>query len=1011
MNSQTRIDELVRAWQEAISRGETPSVDDLCHDCPEMRDDLKRALGDPGDQTPPTRSTPGGEQAQTVALSGTFSSPDGLRAGTEPVPGYLLERLLGRGGFGEVWQASAPGGFRVAFKFVSLAGRGAELELRALEVIRGLRHPNLLTIFGVWQTDDWLIIGMELADRTLHDLLQESARRGTPGLEYRPLVRYSLEAARVIDYLNKPRHFLGGDRPVGIQHGDIKPQNILLLGEGVKVGDFGLVRVLEKALDRHSGGMTPHYAAPEVIEGRISRWSDQYSLAVTWCQLRGGRLPFTGTTAEVVQAHCFREPDLTMLPAAERPVVARALSKNPRQRWPNCRAFLRALAESSRSAPRVSRSLPPMAAAGPPLPAARRTESLGPTAPDQEPPPAARPWHAPSRPPANSSRKRLRPLAGLVLAAAGVLFALYYGLGKLGLDIPDEGAGRPFPQSRVRAPDRVRVPPDADGRLIARLFPGWDIRKLPPGIPQTARIFTAPVAGPLQTATALQLRDDVVVEQRLWEVFASPRAAREQSIQWAGIVGAGAAGPLHPCPPTVFFFQETFPLKLLIRSRSAKSRPSVPDSAPVLLTRIVAAHAQGPLPTLPYLHELSVRFPELIPPAPATPTPPPTPTPPDVEPNPPSPPDSKPVRAWPDLDWVLIPGGLLVVLLLLLQLPRFVRRWRQRIRQPGAARIPAPPPANTGRVTSVSPVPPPALEPPASPPEEEAHADAVWVVAVSADGRLGVSGGLDGELYLWEIGAELRHRHLGSHEAAITAVAVTPDSRSVLSVGLDNLLCLWAIDPAREVQRWTLPDGRFIATALSADARFLLLGGADGSVRLWDIAGECETTHLAGHSGAITAVAFSPDGRLVLTAGEDRIIRIQEVAGGREVLRVDGETTARAVQFSPDGRVIGSGDEDGHVRLWEVDGGRELPRPEGHGDWVRAVVFSLDGSRVLSTGDDETLCVWDAGTGLLLLRLGSVSGSVLSLAFLPDGRHVLVGAEDGSVRLLDVSPEAAGVNG
>src|SRR5262249_60786143 len=86
-------------------------------------------------------------------------------AGTEPVPGYLLVRRLGEGGFGEVWEATGPGGFRVAFKFVALRGPAGRAELRSLEVIKNLRHPNLLTIFGTWVNDGCLIIGMELADR------------------------------------------------------------------------------------------------------------------------------------------------------------------------------------------------------------------------------------------------------------------------------------------------------------------------------------------------------------------------------------------------------------------------------------------------------------------------------------------------------------------------------------------------------------------------------------------------------------------------------------------------------------------------------------------------------------------------------------------------------------------------------------------------------------------------------------------------------------------------------
>jgi hypothetical protein len=84
-----------------------------------------------------------------------------------------------------------------------------------------------------------------------------------------------------------------------------------------------------------SGGLTPAYAAPEFFNGQATQWSDQYCLAVSYCHLRGGRLPTD---------HLTHSPDLTMLPETERPVVLRALAKRPEERWPDCRAFVAALA-------------------------------------------------------------------------------------------------------------------------------------------------------------------------------------------------------------------------------------------------------------------------------------------------------------------------------------------------------------------------------------------------------------------------------------------------------------------------------------------------------------------------------------------------------------------------------------------------------------------------------------------------------------------------------------------
>jgi formylglycine-generating enzyme required for sulfatase activity len=221
----------------------------------------------------------------------------------------------------------------VALKFIRLGGQGGMVELRSLELMKDIRHPNLLALFGAWQRDDLLILAMELGDRTLLERLREATAQGLPGIPFTELLEYLREAAKGIDQLNK----------LGIQHRDIKPQNLLLVGGGVKVADFGLAKLLEHSLTNASGSMTPAYAAPEVVNAQASRWSDQYSLAVTYCLLRQNRLPFEGSVAQMLAGHLMQEPNLTMLPEAERPVVARALAKKPEDRWPSCQAFIEAL--------------------------------------------------------------------------------------------------------------------------------------------------------------------------------------------------------------------------------------------------------------------------------------------------------------------------------------------------------------------------------------------------------------------------------------------------------------------------------------------------------------------------------------------------------------------------------------------------------------------------------------------------------------------------------------------
>ena len=302
-----------------------------------------------------------------------------MRFGVEPVPGYRLVRRRGRGGFGEVWEAEAPGGTRVALKFVHGTLRARAAELRALDFIKGIRHPNLLANFASWQVRGTLVVGMELADGSLWDRYVRAADEGVSGIPRAELLGYMVDSAAALDYLNQPRHVVDGRAGVGIQHRDVKPPNILLFGRGAKLADLGMARALEGDQAGHTGTWTFPYAAPEYFKRRTHRHSDQYGLAVTYCQLRSGRLPFEGGAALVTAGHLHGQPDLEGLPEPERPIVGRALAKEPGDRWPDCRSFVEALrALSGDEAPET---LPRPAEPAEDVPRALRSSSGGGAAP------------------------------------------------------------------------------------------------------------------------------------------------------------------------------------------------------------------------------------------------------------------------------------------------------------------------------------------------------------------------------------------------------------------------------------------------------------------------------------------------------------------------------------------------------------------------------------------------------------------------------------------------------
>jgi serine/threonine protein kinase len=141
----------------------------------------------------------------------------------------------------------------------------------------------------------------------------------------------------------------------------------------LKLGDFGLARAVCDGETGHSGVLTAPYAPPEFFRGRTSARSDLYSLAVTYCLLRGGRLPFPGSAAQVMLGHLTRPPDLSMLPAVERPAAARALAKDPADRWDSCVRFAVALGE----VPAGGGQAGPVAPAWRENPATKRARSTG----------------------------------------------------------------------------------------------------------------------------------------------------------------------------------------------------------------------------------------------------------------------------------------------------------------------------------------------------------------------------------------------------------------------------------------------------------------------------------------------------------------------------------------------------------------------------------------------------------------------------------------------------------
>jgi serine/threonine protein kinase len=268
-----------------------------------------------------------------------------LQPGNEPVPGLWLTQPLGSGGFGDVWEARDRKGKLVALKFMDCRTKSTSLIAGEIRVLRGLaelEHPRFIRLFGVHAASHYIILIMERADGNLADL-QEFYRQDTgQGIPADHLFEMLQQVAEGLDFLAE-LHLPAFNRSSrGLQHCDIKPANLLLVGEDVKIADFGLCAGASWKTHRQGWCGTLPYAAPELFRGQPSVGTDQYALAITYLTLGIGERAFFPTALSDSKLGAL-PVDLTKVREAELPVLARALHPQPTYRWPSCTAFITAL--------------------------------------------------------------------------------------------------------------------------------------------------------------------------------------------------------------------------------------------------------------------------------------------------------------------------------------------------------------------------------------------------------------------------------------------------------------------------------------------------------------------------------------------------------------------------------------------------------------------------------------------------------------------------------------------
>ena len=261
---------------------------------------------------------------------------------------YRLDREIGRGGMATVYRAhdlkhDRPVALKVLHPDYS-AAIGAERFAREIMLVARLQHPHILPLYDSGSTDGLLYFVMPLVEGgSLRDRLDAD---------------HTLGLAETIGIMRQVADALGYAHERGVVHRDVKPENLLVAHGQALLADFGVARV-NAAIETRSETLTalgstlgtPAYMSPEqaCAEEHIDGRSDQYSLACVCYEMLAGVPPFVAhNTMALISKHItIQAPQLTgareALPRGVATAVARALAKDPEERFPDIRDFAQAL--------------------------------------------------------------------------------------------------------------------------------------------------------------------------------------------------------------------------------------------------------------------------------------------------------------------------------------------------------------------------------------------------------------------------------------------------------------------------------------------------------------------------------------------------------------------------------------------------------------------------------------------------------------------------------------------
>jgi len=288
------------------------------------------------------------------------------------------------------------------------------------------------------------------------------------------------------------------------------------------------------------------------------------------------------------------------------------------------------------------------------------------------------------------------------------------------------------------------------------------------------------------------------------------------------------------------------------------------------------------------------------------------------------------------------------------------------------------------------------------------HTKGVRSLAVSPDGALLASGGLDRKIYLWDTTTWRARGPLEGHTGEVSSLAFSPNGTRLASVTSAPDACLirvWDVAAGRQVESLGMGQQGMWDVAYSSDGRALACGGWDRELHLFDVKTGAERFSVPDVGPFhLRALSFSPDGRQIATGGSGHA-RLWDTGTGEEVTThvklPDG--MAPAAILAGGKQVAGWTYPDGRVTLCELPSGRVLAAWRAHPEKIEGLAVSPDSRFLASIGDDGVARVWSTADYTEVATCLGHKGPVFAVSFAPDGTWLATGGHaDFTVRIWEL---------